>query len=160
MSIFYRSRRVGKGGREFWMIKFKTLANGSDRQVFSNEATYTRFGKFLRRTKLDEVPQLWNVLRGEMGIFGYRPEEKRTWDILPQSIKDVLITQKPGIIDMSSLYFMDEERILQQSNNPSKTYWEKLKPMKFILQFYYVENKSFLLNMSLVWSFIRKVVKR
>ena len=157
MNIFYKSERIGKNGNPFFMWKFRTLKAGSDSKMFAEN--YTRFGRLLRKVKLDELPQLVNVLRGEMSIFGYRPEEKRTWDILPDSIKEILIKQKPGIIDLSSIYFIDEERLINLSKDPQEVYWQKIKPIKFILQAFYIENKSLLFNLAILWMFFKKLLK-
>lgn len=158
MSIFYRSKRVGQYGRVFDMLKFRTLKDGSDGSMFADGTTYTKFGRILRKTHLDETPQLWNILKGDMGFFGYRPEEPRTFDILPPSMKELLTPQKPGLLDLSSIYFFEEERLVQLGGQ--QAYWEKMKPMKFVLQAFYIENKCALLNLALLWLALRKVITR
>lgn len=158
MAIIYKSKRVGQHGRVFNLYKFRTLKTdmiGS----FALETHYTMFGRFLRKTKLDELPQLINVLKGDIKIFGYRPEEEKTWQILPADVREVLSKHKPGIIDLSSLHFFDEEKILQVvPYNSHQTYWEKIRPMKLTLQCFYLENRCFLLNLAIIWIVFKKIL--
>jgi len=158
MSLIYKSKRVGKDGKIFQMLKFRTLTNGSDNHIFTDSQSYTRFGKFLRKYKLDELPQIINVIKGDMRIFGYRPEEPRTFVILPSEMRNELIKYRPGIIDLSSLYFFNEEKLLQMSGNSQLTYWIKIKPLKFVLQMFYIENRSWALNLAILWIFIKKLL--
>ena len=159
MGILYKSKRVGKNGRIFVMYKLKTLKDGAGNSEFAGQDSYTRFGRFFRKWKIDELPQLWNVLKGDMSLFGYRPEEPRTFYLMPGYLQDVFLKHKPGIIDMSSVYFIDEERILQLSADPQKTFYEQIKPMKTVLQFFYFEHKSLLLKMAILWAFIKRILK-
>ena len=158
MSIIYRSSRVGKAGKVFKLYKFKTLADRSDDVLFAQKDQYTRFGKFLRKTKLDELPQIINWIKGDISIFGYRPEEVRNWQILPTDIRIILASRKPGIIDLSSLHFYDEEGLFQVGDS-HKTYWEKVRPMKMTLQMFYLENRCWLLNISIIWIYLKKAIK-
>lgn len=157
--FIYKSERVGKNGKVFEMYKFRTLKPNSDSNMFANAETYTKFGRFLRKTKLDELPSLLNVLKGDMSIFGYRPEELRTWNIYSQDIKDFLSQYKPGLMDLSSLHFFDEERILQLSNDKQRAYWEKIFPIKMALRAFYFENKSWPLKLAIVYIVIKKIIK-
>ena len=157
MNLFYKSKRVGRGGQVFTFYKFRTLKNGSNIGSFAQKDQYTWCGKFLRKTKLDELPQLWNVLRGDMRVFGYRPEEERHFYMLPGPIKDIISKEKPGIIDLSSLHFYDEEGLMQLGD-PHQTYWEKVRPLKLTLQMFYIENRSWILNIAIVWLYFRKAL--
>jgi lipopolysaccharide/colanic/teichoic acid biosynthesis glycosyltransferase len=159
MSVLYKSQRIGKGGKEFTIYKFRTLKENSDIYEFVNEDTYTWCGRFLRKTKLDELPALWNILKGDMNLFGYRPEEKRTWDMYTQDIKEFLSKHKPGFIDLSSIHFFNEEKIMQLSNNSKQVYWERIFPIKMALRSFYFENKSFPLKVALAWIVFKKMVK-
>ena len=158
MSLFYKSKRIGKNGKPFLMYKLRTLKEGQ-KGHFAQEEQYTRFGRFLRKYKLDELPQIWNVLKGDMSFFGYRPEEERTFNLIPESVKEILLKTKPGIIDIASVYFINEEEILKRSPDPYKSYWQDIRPMKFILQCFYIENKSWLLNLVIVYMFLKKLWK-
>jgi len=140
------------------MIKLRTLREGFN-ESFANDEGYTRFGEFLRKTKLDELPAVLNVLKGDMHIFGYRPEEKKTIDILPEHMKEVLLSTKPGLVDLSSLHFFDEERILNLIDDPHEVYWKKIRPIKYTLQVFYIKNKCFFLDLAIFWIAIKKMIK-
>ena len=156
MGLFYASQRVGKGGKPFTLYKFRTLAVGTG---FAKEEQYLPWGRFLRKTKLDELPSVWNLLRGDIGIWGYRPEELKTWNLYPTPIKELLSKHRPGFIDLSSLFFFREEFILQLSPDPAKTYYEVIFPMKMTLRAFYFENKCIPLNLALGWIACKKMLK-
>ena len=160
MSLIYKSKRVGKNGKEFLMYKFKTLEDNSDTNSFASEQTYTRFGKFLRKWKIDELPQLFNILKRDMNIIGPRPEEQRTVDLIPTDTRQILLSVRPGLSCLSSIYFYNEEEILLTSKDPAKTYWEQIKPMKIVLDIFYIQNRSFLLRLFIIWQTIKKVLFR
>lgn len=126
--------------------------------MFTNGDTYTRFGKFLRMTKLDELPQLWNVLRGDLALVGPRAEEERTSQIIPQHLRDIILSVKPGITSPASIHFYDEEKTLQASKDPTGVYWTTVKPMKLLLDVWYVQHRGFLLDLSLIWTTLRTIV--
>ena len=160
MSIIYKSLRVGKYGKEFELYKFRTLKDKVDTSSsFAQEDQYARFGKFLRKTKLDELPSLINILKGHMGIFGYRPEEPRTFNILPDHMKELLGEYKPGLMDLSSLHFFNEEGIVQLGEDAHEVYWKRIRPIKYSLQVFYLQNKCFLLNMAILYLAVRKILK-
>lgn len=157
MSFFYRSERIGKQGKPFTIWKIRTLREGADRSQFAQE--YTFLGRFLRKTKLDELPSILNILKGDLAIFGYRPEEKRTWDLYPKHIQELLAQQKPGLMDLSSIHFFSEEKILELSEDKHSDYWEKIFPLKMALRAFYFENRCFLLNMAILYIVFKKVFK-
>jgi lipopolysaccharide/colanic/teichoic acid biosynthesis glycosyltransferase len=158
--IFYRSPRIGKNGEPFLMLKFRTLKEGTDKiSSFATEGEYTWCGKFLRKYKLDEFPQIWNVLRGEMNLIGPRPEEHRSISLIPQHMRDALLSVRPGMTSLSSVYFFDEESILQQSEDPFKDYWEKIKPIKMTLDIFYAQNKGFFFDCAILWMTFKQMVK-
>lgn len=156
-SFFYASVRIGQGGKPFVMWKVRTLSDGADDSQFAQQ--YLPFGRFLRKTKLDELPSLWNIIKGDMAIFGYRPEEARTWNLYPQEIQKILARQKPGLIDLSSIHFFSEEKILEFSEDKHRDYWQKIFPVKMALRSFYFENRCFLLNLALAWIVVKKMVK-
>jgi len=162
MSIIYKSRRIGKNEKEFWMYKFKTLKDGTDQQseYESKDERYTFGGKFLRKFKLDELPQLWNLIKGDMWVVGPRPEEKKEIDILPEHIRKVILSVKPGLTSLSSIYFFNEEDILKLSEEPQKDFWTKIKPMKIMLDVFYVNNKCLSLDLWIVWQTFKQLIKR
>lgn len=159
MSWIYKSKRVGLGGKTFFLYKFRTLHKNTDKtSSFARSGQYTRFGKLLRKTKIDELPQLVNWIRGDISFFGYRAEEERHWMLLPEEIRKILASRKPGIIDLSSLHFFEEERILQLDEDQNRTYWEKIRPMKMTLQMFYHENRCWLLNIAIVYIYFKKAI--
>ena len=157
MSWLYKSQRVGLNGKIFTMWKIKTLRDGSDVSPFASASVYLPLGRFLRKTKLDELPGLFSVLQGNLALVGYRPEEPRTWELYPPAVKKLLSKQKPGLISLCSLHFFDEERILQLSHDPHREYYEKIFPIKMALRAFYFENKCLPLKAALLWIVCKKV---
>lgn len=157
MSFLYKSVRIGKGGHPFIIWKIRTLKDGANQSQFAQE--YLPFGRFLRKTKLDEIPSLWNLFKGDLAIFGYRPEEARTWNLYPKDIQDFLALHKPGLMDLSSIHFFSEEKILELSTDKHKDYWEKIFPVKMALRAFYFENRCFLLNVAIFYLVAKRVIK-
>lgn len=155
MNIFYRSERVGKHGKLFSMLKFRTLKENG-RTSYSHGDNYTKFGRFMRKYRIDEIPQIWHVFTRRMNLVGPRPLEKRTLDLYPLEIQVKLLSIRPGLFGLSGLYFMDEEKLLSFSDYPEKDYWGKIVPMKIALDFFYIDNKCFSLDMWIVWQCIKK----
>lgn len=142
----FRQNRVGRGGREFVLLKFRTMTVRADAETGSfdagNSARVTRVGRILRATKLDELPQLWNVLRGDMSLVGPRPEVRKWVDAAPERwafVHKVL----PGITDPASIVFRDEERLLAGAADPERMYREEILPRKLGLYEDYVRTQSF-----------------
>ena len=156
MSLFYASVRIGKNGEPFTMWKIRTLKEGSDSSSFVSKDQYTWCGRFLRKWRIDEIAQLWNVLRGEMSLVGPRPLEYKTSTLYPRDTVRKLLSVKPGMFGLAGIYFMDEERLLQLSQDPQKDYWEKIAPIKLALDFFYIENKCFSLDLWIVWHGIKR----
>lgn len=159
MNWLYRSPRVGRRGKPFNLLKIRTLRAGTDKtSSYAQRDQYLPFGRFLRKTHADELPQLWNIVRGDMRIFGWRPEEAKTWKVLPEHMRETLGREKPGLLDLASVVFFDEEKLLQDSHDPARVFWERIRPMKFVLQCAYMENRSWLLNGAIVWAYLKKLV--
>lgn len=158
MSIIYKSVRIGKGGKPFSMYKLRTLKEGVKTQ-YNHGENYVLGGKFLRRFRLDEAFQFWNVLKGDMALVGPRPETEEGWRFIPQHIKDKILSIKPGMFGIAGIHFFDEERLLAQSHDPEELFWTKIKPMKFVLECFYVENKCFSLDIWLVWQGVKTAIK-
>lgn len=150
VNIFYKAERVGKNGKPFIMWKFRTMKLGNN-GYFASEDKYTWAGKFLRKTRLDELPQLWNILKGDMAFVGPRPEEESTMALFPEDIREKLLSVKPGWFGLGGLFFIDEETWLAQSPDPHKDYWEKIKPMKLTLDFFFINNRCFSLKVWIMW---------
>ena len=156
--LLYRSQRIGKGGKLIEVLKVRTLKEGSDKSSFAGKDQYLWYGRFLRKTKLDELPQLWNIIKGDLAIFGYRPMEARELPLLPEGMKNVLLSSKPGLVDLASIHFFDEESILQQLNDPQKAYFEVIRPIKFALQAFYIEHKCLVLDLALLYLAVKKIL--
>jgi len=160
--VFYRGERVGRYGRTFRIFKFRTMAADAEKtggpSTASDDPRITRFGAFLRRYKMDELPQLINVLKGEMSIVGPRPEvpmEVETYTSEQRRILEV----RPGITDWASLTFHNEGEILRGSRDPHQVYREKIKPEKLRLALKYIDERSFLTDMKIILETILTLVK-
>lgn len=148
-SFIYRSERVGKNGRTFSLFKFRTLKEGF-KGSYATDDGYTKFGRFLRKTKLDELPQVFNWLRGDVNIVGPRPENQETIHIIPSDIRRTILSVRPGLTSLASIHFSDEETLLK-SSAAAEIYHTRIKPIKLILDAFYVEHRGFLLNCWIVW---------
>lgn len=150
--VLYRAPRVGRGGRPFSMLKFRSMAVGSDRGPSSTpdgDPRITRAGRFLRSLKLDEFPQLINVVRGEMSLVGPRPQIQ--WVVDSYSEKDRRILDvRPGITDLASLRFHNEGELLAGATNPDRVYLETIHPEKMRLSIQYVESRTFWLDLTII----------
>ena len=142
---FYKQLRVGKNNKDFYLLKFRTMRVGADKKglltVGDRDPRVTRSGFFLRKYKLDELPQLVNVFVGQMSVVGPRPEVRRYVDLYNENQKRIL-NVKPGITDYASLYYIDENEILAQSSDPENTYIQEIMPAKIELNYKYIDNQS------------------
>ena len=145
--------RIGLGGRAFTLYKLRTmnLLERAERGSFDagSTARITRIGKILRKTKLDELPQLWNVVRGDMSLVGPRPEVEKWIKVYPDRWAKVL-TVRPGVTDNASIEFRDEEEILAISDEPERTYRDEILPRKLKYYESYVENHSIAVDFSII----------
>lgn len=144
--VFYVNTRIGRYGKEFKMLKFRTMDTNPylPKSCFNpgDRSRVTKFGKFLRRTKIDELPQLLNVLSGDMSIVGPRPEVKKWTEVYPEKWA-IVHTVKPGMTDNASIEFRNEEELLAQAQNPEETYRIAILPRKLDLYIDYVNNHTF-----------------
>ena len=161
--VFYRGVRIGKGGRLFRIFKFRSMVENAEElggpSTAGGDSRLTKIGKFLKKYQLDELPQLINVLRGEMSLVGPRPEVKPYIDMLPEEQKNVILSIKPGMTDLASLWNFHESEVLKSSPDPEKAYLEKIRPEKIRLQLEYVKNCSFWLDLKIVFKTIWKIFK-
>jgi len=143
----FKQVRVGKKGRLFLIRKFRTMSvlSGTEAGAFEpgNMARITPFGKFLRSTKFDELPQLWNVLRGDMSLVGPRPEVPK-WVIVRSDHWKQVLSIRPGVTDPASIAFRDEETILARSSDPEATYRETILPQKLAIYEKYLRTRTLL----------------
>jgi lipopolysaccharide/colanic/teichoic acid biosynthesis glycosyltransferase len=143
--IFYLQERVGINNKDFKLFKFRTMLINSDKglllTVGDKDPRITRTGYFLRKYKIDELPQLFNVLLGNMSLVGPRPEVRKYVEMY-NAEQRIVLTVKPGITDYASVRFKDENKILALSRNPEKTYIEEIMPLKIKLNMSYINEMN------------------
>ena len=143
--VFYRQSRVGKDGFDFILYKFRSMQTGAEKhgQITTGKhiMSITRVGKFLRKYKLDELPQLFNVIKGEMSLVGPRPEVRKYVDLYTPDQRKVLDV-KPGISDFASIAYSNENELLGKTNNPEKMYVEEIMPAKIRLNLQFIEHPT------------------
>lgn len=145
--VLFRQERVGRFGRPFLIHKFRTMAVDAPTRgpqiTIGADPRITGAGRFLRRSKLDELPQLWDVLRGAMSLVGPRPEVPRYVALYPDAQRRLLLSVRPGITDLASLQYRDESEQLAGSADPERTYVDVVMPAKLALSTRYVQEASF-----------------
>ncbi len=150
---FYMAPRAGKNNTTFKMVKLRSMVSDADKSGVSstsnNDIRITPIGQKIRRYKLDELTQLWNVLIGDMSLVGPRPQVKVDTDLYT-NIERKLLSVQPGITDFSSIVFSDEGDILEGKDNPDLTYNQLIRPWKSRLGLIYIKNQSFLLDIKLI----------
>ena len=151
--IFFRQERMGKGFRPFLIYKFRTMVQDAPHKggpiTFGKDPRITRVGNFLRKTKIDELPQLINVLKGQMTFVGPRPEVGKYVELFRQDYEEILKV-RPGITDLASLKYRDEATILGRSKNPEEEYLNHVLPDKIDLAKEYIRRSSFFFDLSLI----------
>ena len=160
--VFYRQIRVGRNNRDFQLLKFRSMRVGSDKKGLINvggrDPRITRSGYYIRKYKLDEFPQLINVLKGDMSLVGPRPEVRKYVDMYTTEQRRVLAV-RPGITDYASIVYMDENRLLGQSSNPDKTYVEDIMPAKIELNMRYINHPTLFEYFKLIFLTIFKIAR-
>jgi lipopolysaccharide/colanic/teichoic acid biosynthesis glycosyltransferase len=143
LPIFFRQERVGKNFKSFRILKFRSMrvSQGGPSVTVSGDSRVTRIGKLLRRTKLDELPQFWNVLRGDMSLVGPRPEVPEYVALQPERYRRIL-SVRPGITDPASLRFKNEESLLAASEDPLRYYADVILPAKLDMSEEYIRTRS------------------
>jgi lipopolysaccharide/colanic/teichoic acid biosynthesis glycosyltransferase len=159
--IFFRQKRVGKDSKEFSIIKFRTMKVGADRNglltVGEKDPRITSVGYYLRRYKLDELPQFINVLKGEMSVIGPRPEVRKYVELYSDEQKKIL-SVKPGITDYSSIEYSDESEILSHYADADDAYVKIIMPRKIEKSLSYIRTKSFSGDLKILWLTFRKIL--
>jgi lipopolysaccharide/colanic/teichoic acid biosynthesis glycosyltransferase len=161
--VFFLQERVGQFGKSFQIIKFRTMRPAVESEknlklTVGRDARITRSGYFLRRYKLDELPQLINVLKGEMSLVGPRPEVPEYVARYPESIRDYVLSVPVGITDYASIEFHNENEILGNSEQPEFDYIEKILPIKLAYHQQYVQQQSLLLDITLIFKTFKKLL--
>ena len=158
--IMFRQKRIGKGFRPFLIYKFRTMVQGaSDRRrslTVGDDPRITSSGRFLRRTKIDEIPQLINVLKGDMSFVGPRPEVPEFVELFREDYEETL-TVRPGITDLASVKYRDEAAVLGHCNNPQEEYLRHVLPDKINLNKEYIRRSSFFFDLTLILKTVRKL---
>lgn len=160
--VFFRQVRVGKDGKEFRIYKFRTMVVDAEKKgmqiTVGADSRITGIGKFLRKTKVDELPQLINVLKGQMSFVGPRPEVPRYVAMYSDYQRNILRI-KPGITELASIVYRDENEVLAQSEDPEKTYIEDIMPKKIGLNIEYMKKLGFWYDLKLIFMTFAAILK-
>lgn len=158
---FYSQTRVGKNGIPFAIYKFRSMRTDADKHglitVGGRDPRITRIGYYIRKYKIDELPQLWNVLVGDMSLVGPRPEVQKYVDLYTEEQRKVL-SVRPGITDYASIEYVDENILLAKSDDPDRTYVEVVMPAKIVLNMKYINNKSLKEYFKIIFLTLAKIV--
>ena len=154
--IFYMQDRLGLDKKSFKLVKFATMLKMSSSMslgtiTIRDDPRVLPFGKFLRASKINEIPQLINVLKGDMSLIGPRPQTKGCFDAFPDKSKETLLSVKPGLSGIGSIFFRDEQEMLDGSSDPNKTYEDIIMPYKADLEIWFIQNRSFKLYLLLMF---------
>mgnify|MGYP000969588695 CR=1 FL=1 len=160
--VFFLQSRVGKDEKVFQIYKFRTMVVDAEKLgkqiTVGRDPRITRVGHYLRKYKIDELPQLFNVFNGSMSFVGPRPEVPRYTALYNSEQREVLRV-RPGITDLASIKYRDENEVLAQSENPEKTYIEEVMVDKLQLNLDYIQNRSFWVDIKIIFQTIYKIVK-
>ena len=161
--VFFRQERIGRGFRPFRIYKFRTMVKDAPRKggalTASGDSRITRIGKMLRQTKIDELPQLINILRGDMSLVGPRPEVRQYVELFREQYETILAV-RPGLTDLASIKYRDESAILARSENPEQEYLQRILPDKLRLGEEYVRRSSLALDLTLIFKTILALIPR
>lgn len=161
--VFFRQERVGRFGKVFRIHKFRTMITDAERKglqiTVGADARITRVGGTLRKYKLDELPQLFDVFLGDMSIVGPRPEVPRYVAFYPEEMKDVVLSVRPGITDWASIEYKDENRILGLAEDPHRAYVEQVLPVKLEYYINYVRRRTFWGDLKIILATLVAIVR-
>jgi lipopolysaccharide/colanic/teichoic acid biosynthesis glycosyltransferase len=160
--ILYFQTRVGKNNKDFKLYKFRTMHLNADKKglltVGGRDPRVTSIGYYLRKYKLDELPQLFNVLFGTMSLVGPRPEVRKYVDLYSKE-QQLVLSVKPGITDYASLEYINENELLANAINPEQTYIDEIMPAKLKLNAKYIEQQGFFVDLKIILNTINKIFK-
>jgi len=160
--VFYLQTRVGKHNRDFKLFKFRTMRTDSDKKglltVGGRDPRITGIGYYLRKYKIDELPQLFNVLLGSMSLVGPRPEVRKYVDLY-NAEQLMVLSVKPGITDFASLQFINENDLLSASSNPEQTYITEVMPQKLALNKKYIQEQGLATDIKIILATIKKIIR-
>lgn len=159
--IFYKQIRVGKNGKDFYLYKFRSMYTGADTKglltIGGKDSRITNVGYFIRKYKIDELPQLINVWLGDMSLVGPRPEVRKYVELYNNEQKKVLLV-KPGITDYASIEYRNENELLGKSTDPEQTYITEIMPAKLQLNLKYIEEQSLITDLKIIFDTIIKII--
>ncbi|MES2763840.1 MAG: sugar transferase [Bacteroidota bacterium] len=162
LPVFYLQTRVGKNSKDFKLFKFRTMRKDSDKKglltVGGRDPRVTGIGYYLRKSKIDELPQLFNVLYGTMSLVGPRPEVRKYVELYTKEQQKILLV-KPGITDLASLEYFSENELLARSDDPEQTYIKEIMPTKLALNAKYIEQQGLGVDLGIIFKTIFKIVK-
>lgn len=160
--MFYKQVRVGRNNKDFQLFKFRSMRSDSDKKglltVGGRDSRITRMGYFIRKYKIDELPQLLNVFLGDMSLVGPRPEVRKYVSLYNEIQKKVL-SVKPGITDFASIEYSNENEILGKAENPEQVYIDEIMPVKLNLNLKYIAEQSFITDLKIIFKTIVKIIK-
>lgn len=160
--VFYKQARVGKNNIDFYLFKFRSMRTGADKKglltVGGRDSRITRMGYFIRKYKIDELPQLLNVFLGDMSLVGPRPEVRKYVDLYNEKQKQVL-SVKPGITDYASIEYSNENELLGKVENPEQVYIDEIMPAKLKLNLKYIEEQGISTDLKIIFKTIGKIIK-
>lgn len=161
--VFYKQVRVGKNGKDFKIFKFRSMKLDSDKQGFitvgGRDPRVTNSGYYIRKYKLDEIPQLINVFIGDMSIVGPRPEVRKYVDLYNEEQLRVL-SVRPGITDTASIKYRNENELLEKADDPDKMYIDEIMPDKLKYNLEYIEKKSFFYDIKLIFMTFKEILTK
>ena len=159
--VIYSQTRIGRYNKDFKLLKFRTMYTGSDQKglitVGEHDARITPFGYFLRKSKMDEFPQLLNIIKGDMSIVGPRPEVRHYVDMYTEEQLKVL-SVRPGLTDFASLVYIDENKLLENQEDPEEFYIKEMMPRKLELTLKYIEQQSVKTDAILIFKTLKAIV--
>ena len=158
--IFYLQSRVGWRNKDFLMYKFRSMRPGADAEglltIGGKDPRVSRAGFYLRKTKLDELPQLLNIIKGEMSFVGPRPEVRKYVELYTEE-QLLVLSIRPGLTDYASLEYFEESTLLAKSDEPEKVYIEEIMPAKLALNLRYIKERSLLLDIRIIFMTIARI---
>ena len=161
--VFFRQVRVGRFGEPFRIFKFRTMRAEGEAQgkqiTVRDDIRITRAGRFLRRYKLDELPQLLNVVKGEMSLVGPRPEVLRYVTLYPEGVREKVLSVPPGMTDYASIEYMDENALLADANDPETVYIERVMPAKLRNYERYVTERSIGMDLKIILATLKAITR-
>ena len=161
--IFFSQKRVGKGGNLFNLHKFATMLKnspnlGSGTLTIQNDPRILPLGVFLRKTKINELPQLFNIFKGDMSIVGPRPQSSRNFSAYSEDTQKTIMLVSPGLTGLGSIFFSNEEAMLTENVNHNKFYDTVIMPYKGQLEIWYVRNATFRIDLTIIYLTARKII--